>query len=67
MWITSIINNEIFRMVKIKKIKHRFHCGWCNKWFKQDIGKQRGHGNKGNATDQAVCPGCNNNVSQKLH
>ena len=54
-------------MANIKKIRHRFYCGWCNEWFRQYIGKDKGNGKKGTVTDQAVCHGCNNNISQKLH
>jgi len=49
----------------IIKNPDKLFCGWCNMWFRKNISKIRGKGKKGNATSQAVCPGCNNNVSQK--
>lgn len=43
----------------------KYFCGWCASEFKQEVNKLRGHGKKGRSTDQAVCPKCNNCVSQK--
>lgn len=42
-----------------------YFCPWCEKNFKQTIGRIDGSGRKGVGVDQCICPKCNRYVSQK--
>ena len=42
-----------------------FKCDWDGTEFFQKVKKSVGKGKKGSGSDQAVCPKCHMNISQK--
>jgi len=45
--------------------ENKYRCDFCGNIVTQAVGKVKGGGKKGTASDQVKCSTCNNYISQK--
>ena len=45
--------------------ENKYRCDFCGNVVTQSVGKVKGSGNKGTASDQVKCLRCGNYISQK--